>query len=253
MTDSTPEAAEAAATPSAPSPASGSEQGAVDPILLGGDSSPSGENSAGDTPPTAPDDSTPATNDPDAPPSPSAALTRESATGPGPLQVTRVTTGLRDGPAYGTQTLFVPEGAEPPLAAVAIVPGFNVPESSIQAWGPFLASHGIVALTIGTNNVGDSAALRSLALLDALETIKAENTRAASPLAGKLAVDRLGIMGWSLGGEGTLIAASSTPSLKAAITMAAYGPGAQYPQDQVPTLFLAGSAAPSVRNNSSRV
>jgi len=166
------------------------------------------------------------------------------------LQVTTVSAGLRDGPAYGTQTLYVPQGAEPPFAAVAIVPGFNTPESSIQAWGPFLASHGIVALTIGTNTPTDSAQLRSSALLDALATIRAENTRAGSPLAGKLASDRLGIMGWSLGGGGTLIAASSTPSLKAAITMAAYGPGAQYPQDQVPTLFLAGSADPNAGGQS---
>jgi len=138
--------------------------------------------------------------------------------------------------------LHVPEGAEPPFAAVAIVPGFNTPESSIQAWGPFLASHGIVALTFGTNTPTDSAELRARALLDALETIKAENTRAGSPLEGKLAVDRLGVMGWSLGGGGILIASSSTPSLKAAITMAAFSPGGQFPDDQVPTLFLAGSA-----------
>jgi dienelactone hydrolase len=166
------------------------------------------------------------------------------------LQVTTVTTGLRDGPDYGTQTLYVPEGAEPPLAAVAIVPGFNTPESSIQAWGPFLASHGIVALTIGTNNPADSAELRSRALLDALETLRAENARAGRALEGQLATDRLGIMGWSLGGGGALIAASSTPSLKALVTMAAYGPGAQYPQDQVPTLFLAGSADPNAGGQS---
>ena len=244
---STQAAAPAAETPAAPStlsPTSGSEQGPVNPVLQGGDTSPLNGSApaAGASPTNAPVEASPAPSDPGAPVAASAPLTRESATGPGPLQVTTVSAGLRDGPAYGTQTLYVPQGAEPPFAAVAIVPGFNTPESSIQAWGPFLASHGIVALTIGTNTPTDSAELRSSALLDALVTIQAENTRAGSPLEGKLAADRLGIMGWSLGGGGTLIAASSTPSLKAAITMAAYGPGAQYPQDQVPTLFLAGSA-----------
>lgn len=243
-TETTAPAAEPAAPPSTPSPTSGSEQGPANPMLQGADNSPSNASApaVGDSPAQTPDEAAPAPDDPETPVAPSTPLTREAATGPGPLQVSTVTSGLRDGPAYGTQTLYVPQGAEPPLAAVAIVPGFNTPESSIQAWGPFLASHGIVALTIGTNTPTDSAELRSSALLDALETLRAENARAGSPLEGKLAADRLGIMGWSLGGGGTLIAASSTPSLKAAITMAAYGPGAQYPQDQVPTLFLAGSA-----------
>jgi dienelactone hydrolase len=156
--------------------------------------------------------------------------------------VTTLTRGLRDGPDYGTQTLYAPEGAEPPLAAVAIAPGYETLESSIQAWGPFLASHGIVALTIGTNTPTDSAEARASALLDALETIKAEDSRAGSPLAGKLARERLGVMGWSVGGAGTLIAAESTPSLKAAITMAAWSPGEEFSDDEVPTLLFAGSA-----------
>jgi dienelactone hydrolase len=156
--------------------------------------------------------------------------------------VTTLTTGLRDGPEYGSQTLYVPTGAEPPFAAVAIAPGYEEPESTIQAWGPFLASHGIVALTIGTNIPTDGAEERASALLDALETIKAEDRRPGSPLAAKLARDRLGVMGWSMGGAGTLIAAESTPSLKAAITMAAWSPGEEFSDDQVPTLLFAGSA-----------
>jgi dienelactone hydrolase len=79
-------------------------------------------------------------------------------------------------------------------------------------------------------------------LLDALDTIKAEDGRAGSPLAGKLADDHLGVMGWSMGGAGTLIAASNTPSLKAAITMAAWSPDDEFSDDEVPTLLLAGKA-----------
>jgi len=170
------------------------------------------------------------------------APTRASATGAGPFRVTTITRGLRDGPDYGTQTLYVPEGAAPPFAAVAIVPGYEELESTIQAWGPFLASHGIVALTLGTNVPSDGAEERASALLDGLETIKAEDSRAGSPLAGKLARDRLGVMGWSMGGAGTLIAAETTPSLKAAIAMAAWSPGDEFSDDEVPTLLFAGSA-----------
>jgi dienelactone hydrolase len=204
-------------TPSVPRGGSATNGAAEDePNLTGGEGSPSN--------PTGP------------------APTRASATGAGPFEVTTLTSGLRDGPDYGTQTLYVPEDAEPPLSAVAIAPGYETPESSIQAWGPFLASHGIVALTIGTNTPTDSAEARASALLDALETIKAEDSRAGSPLAGKLARERLGVMGWSVGGAGTLIAAESTPSLKAAITMAAWSPGEEFSDDEVPTLLFAGSA-----------
>jgi hypothetical protein len=274
-------AAETPATPGAPA-ASGEGEGiGSGPIMLGGETPPASDAPSSDAPssdapssdapssdapssdpPSNADPSTPASAEP-ANPDPGAAgpsggpslvrgaePTRESATGPGPLQVTVLTTGLRDGPDYGTQTLHVPAGAAPPFAAVAIVPGFNTPESSILPWGPFLASHGIVALTIGTNSPTDSADARARALLDALETLRSENGRAGGPLEGKLDAGHLGVMGWSVGGGGVLIAAASTPTLKAAITLAAFSPGGQFPQDQVPTLFLAGSADPNAGGQS---
>jgi dienelactone hydrolase len=161
--------------------------------------------------------------------------------------------GLRDGPEYAGQTLYVPEGVEPPFAAVAVAPGRDEDQESIQAWGPFLASHGIVTLTFDTNDPGDDPDVRALALLDALETIRDENSHVGGPLEGKLALDHLGMMGWSAGGAGVLLAASSTPSLKAAIALAPYSPDGQFPDDQVPTLFLAGSADPRAGGQSQGV
>jgi dienelactone hydrolase len=166
----------------------------------------------------------------------------ESATTSGPFEVQTVSSGLRDGPGYGSQTLHVPVDAEPPFAGVAIVPGFISPESSIRAWGPFLASHGIVVLTIGTNSGADSPDVRAQALLDALETLRAEHARPGSPLEGSMALDRLGVMGWSMGGGGTLIAANQNPELRAAVSFAAWSPGVQFRDNRVPALLLAGSA-----------
>ncbi len=167
-----------------------------------------------------------------------------SATSPGPFDVETTSDGLRDGPGYGTQTLHVPVDAEPPFASVVIVPGFVSPESSIRAWGPFLASHGIVTLTIGTNNGGDSPDVRARALLDGIETLKAENTRAGGPVEGEMDLERFGVMGWSMGGGGTLIAANESPVLRAAVSLAAWSPGVTFPENSVPTLMLAGSADP---------
>jgi dienelactone hydrolase len=170
------------------------------------------------------------------------APTTESATGAGPFDVETLSAGLRDGPDYGTQTLHVPVDAEPPFAGVVVVPGFISPESSIRAWGPFLASHGIVTLTIGTNSGGDPPEVRARALLDGITTLKAENERSGSPLEGAMALDRFGVMGWSMGGGGTLIVANEHPELRAAVGLAAWSPGVRFADNEVPTLLLAGSA-----------
>jgi dienelactone hydrolase len=240
----------------APLPPSPPNTNASDPLASGnGVASPPVLGDEQNTPPVSIDPGGPPLNDPDGSgadtPTPAAsgdglirgdAPTIESATDNGPFDVDTLTTGLRDGPAYGTQTLHVPVGAEPPFASVVIVPGFVSPESSIQAWGPFLASHGIVTLTIGTNSGGDPPEVRASALLDGIETLKAENTRSGSPVEGAMALDRFGVMGWSMGGGGTLIAANENPELRAAVSFAAWSPGVQFSEDQVPTLLLAGSS-----------
>jgi dienelactone hydrolase len=168
--------------------------------------------------------------------------TPDSASSPGPFDVETYSDGLRDGPAYGTQTMHYPVDAEAPFAGVVVVPGFLSPESSTQAWGPFLASHGIVVLTIGTTTPLDAPDIRAQALLDGLETIRTENARSGGPLEGKVDTSRFAVMGWSMGGGGALIAANGNSELKAAIPLAAWSPGATFPENQVPTLMFAGTA-----------
>jgi dienelactone hydrolase len=160
----------------------------------------------------------------------------------GPLATKSYTSGLRDGSAYGSQTMHYPTGGNPPYPAIVIVPGFMSAESSIADWGPYFASHGIAVLTIGTNSTMDQPPARAQALLDALETVKAENARSASPLKGSLDLNRLGVMGWSMGGGGTLIVVNGHPELKAAITLCAWNPGQTYGSTKVPTLLFAGTA-----------
>jgi len=134
--------------------------------------------------------------------------------------------GLRAPEQYGGGTVYYPTSAEakPPFGVVAVVPGFTAYQSSIDDWGPFLASHGIVTITIDTITTADPPSQRALGLMDALETVKAENTRAGSPLMGKINADALGVAGWSMGGGGALIAAANNPTLKAAVGFAAWGP-----------------------------
>jgi dienelactone hydrolase len=152
--------------------------------------------------------------------------------------------------------IYYPVGATPPYAGISIVPGYVSPESTIADWGPFLASWGFVAMTIGTSNPSTGASdtsvdqtVRAAALIDALTTIKGENTRSGSPLSGKIDTSRLGVAGWSKGGGGTLIDANTHPELKAVFAMQPWnvdisGAVGTYPNDTVPTLMFGGTADP---------
>ena len=97
------------------------------------------------------------------------APTVASVSKPGPHKVAKLgeSDGLRNGPGYKGATVYFPRDGQPPFGSVVIVPGYVSPERSIKAWGPFYASHGIVAMTIGTNSSRDRPEARSLALLDA--------------------------------------------------------------------------------------
>jgi hypothetical protein len=119
-------------------------------------------------------------------------------------------------------TIYYPTNGEPPLAGVVICPGYTAVQSSIAQWGPFLASHGIVLMTIDTNNTSVPVTSRDDALLDALQSLREENNRPGSPLIGKLSADRYGLMGWSMGGGGTWLATKARPDLRTGISLAGH-------------------------------
>lgn len=163
---------------------------------------------------------------------------------PGPYKTERYSDGYRNGPAYADSTINYPTDAEPPFALVVVVPGFVSPQSSIASWGPFLASYGIVTMTIGTNLPTDLPETRKDALLDALQSLKEENSRSGSPLEGKLATDVTATMGWSMGGGGTLLVANETPELKATISLCGWNPGYPYSKIKAPALMFASLGDP---------
>lgn len=182
----------------------------------------------------------------DRPPEPSTLFrgprpTPQSISRSGPYQVKRYgeREGLRNGPRYRGATVYYPADRTSPLASIVIVPGYISPERSIRAWGPFYASHGIVAMTIGTNRPQDDPAARRRALLDAITSLKLENRRVTSPLRGRLALSRFAVSGWSMGGGGALEAATRAPQLKAVIALCPWNPYQTF-SHRVPVLFLAG-------------
>ena len=150
-------------------------------------------------------------------------VSNNSASETGPYNVESISEedGMRNGPDYSGATLFYPENAVPPFASIIIVPGYATLESTIDNWGPFFASHGIVTMTIGTNSIFDQPEDRKDALLDALVTLKDENTRVSSPLYNSIDTNRYALGGWSMGGGGAQLAAvaDTSSSLKAIIAM----------------------------------
>ena len=126
-------------------------------------------------------------------------LLLQSITNPGPYSIDQIdeNDGLRNGPQYSGATIFYPQGNMNNLAAIIFVPGYSNTQLTIQNWGYFLASHGIVTMTIGTNSLLDSHIGRRDALLDAITTLKEENSRLNSPLYNSLDTSRLALGGFS--------------------------------------------------------
>jgi dienelactone hydrolase len=165
----------------------------------------------------------------------------ENLTNPGPYEIATLTEadGIRNGPDYAGATIYYPTNGTGPYASIAMVPGFTALPSSIEEWGPFYASHGIVTIIIGTNSLVDLPEARANALLDALETIKQENTRSASPLEGALNTNQLAVSGMSMGGGGAQRAAVLDNSISAVVALCPYLNSPALNHD-VPLLIFSG-------------
>jgi dienelactone hydrolase len=163
---------------------------------------------------------------------------------PGPFKVAMYANGFPAGMNFPAATIYYPEDAEPPYSGIVMCPGFTAVQSAIADYGPFFASHGMVTMVIDTNNVLVEVTERSKALLQALDSLKGENSREGSPLKGKLSKDRYGLGGWSMGGGGTWIATGDHPELKTGFSIAGHhataGGAAIASKVKVPTLLLAG-------------
>ena len=181
-------------------------------------------------------------------------ITIESLTNPGVYDVATLTEadGLRDGPAYFGATVYYPTNATPPFASIAIVPGFTASPDSVEQWGPFYASHGIVTIIIGTNSIFDFPEARAEALLDALETLREENTRNASPLLGAIDEDKFAVSGHSMGGGGAQRAAVLDNSIKGVVALCPWLPTPELDHDSPVVIFSAQNdavAPPGVHAN----
>ncbi|MEU4744542.1 alpha/beta hydrolase [Actinosynnema sp. NPDC023658] len=160
----------------------------------------------------------------------------EASRGPFATASTSVSSLLVTG--FGGGTIYYPTStAEGTFGAVAISPGYTGTQSSISWLGPRLASQGFVVFTIDTNTTldqPDSRASQLLAALDYLTERSAVRTR--------IDAARLGVMGHSMGGGGTLRAAEQRPALQAAIPLTAWHTDKTWSGVRVPTLVVGAEA-----------
>jgi triacylglycerol lipase len=143
---------------------------------------------------------------------------------------------------FGNSTVHYPTNTTGKMGAIAVIPGYLSYEDSIEWWGPRLASHGFVVITMNTNSIYDQPDSRATQLSKALDYVIAQSNTSSSPIAGKVDSTRLGAIGWSMGGGGSL-KLSTQRSLNAIIPQAPYYAGIDsFNTIKTPTMILACSA-----------
>jgi dienelactone hydrolase len=143
-------------------------------------------------------------------------------------------TATQTGTGLAAATIFHPSEEVGTFGAVAIVPGFTNNRSAVSWYGPLLASHGYVVMTIDTLSGLDFPAARATQQLRALDYLTGPN----NPVGDLVDPDRLAVMGYSMGGGGAIEATSRRTSIKASIPLTPWHGTKSFPQVVTPTLVI---------------
>ncbi|WP_414942028.1 alpha/beta hydrolase family protein [Amycolatopsis sp. cmx-11-51] len=169
------------------------------------------------------------------------APTEESVRAPrGTFAVASVTIARSQVTGFGGGTIYYPtDTSQGTYGGIAVVPGYTSPESAIAWLGPHLASRGFVVMTMATINTQDQPTSRGNQLLAALDYL---TRNSPTQVRQRLDSTRLGVMGHSMGGGGTLYAESVRKTIKAGVPLAPYNQDKTWESITTPTLLLAGTA-----------
>jgi predicted dienelactone hydrolase len=139
---------------------------------------------------------------------------------------------------FGGGTIYYPTSTSAgTFGAVSIAPGFTATQSSMAWLGPRLASQGFVVFTIDTITTSDQPDSRGRQLLASLDYLTQQ-----SSVRSRIDSTRLGVVGHSMGGGGTLEAARSRPSLQAAVPLTGWNLTKSWSTVRVPTLVVGAQA-----------
>ncbi|GAB1261501.1 alpha/beta hydrolase family protein [Aurantivibrio plasticivorans] len=174
----------------------------------------------------------PVGNNPCGPDPSSSALSRTGASGPFSVATKNVSSFSASG--FGGGTIHYPTNSNcGRMGGIAVVPGYVSYESSIEWWGPRLASWGFVVITINTNSIYDQPNSRADQLSAALDHIIDDST-----VGSLVDPDRLGAIGWSMGGGGSLKLATDRARVRAIIPQAPWYSGS-YGSMDTPAFMIA--------------
>jgi dienelactone hydrolase len=141
---------------------------------------------------------------------------------------------------YGGATVYYPTNASgETFGVVGMAPGFLGPQA-VYAWlAQRAASFGFVVVNIDTTTILDQPPARAKQVADAIKQVLALAQTSGSPLNGVVDADRRAVMGHSMGGGGTLLAATADPTLKAAVALTPWSLATKsFATDQVPSLII---------------
>jgi predicted dienelactone hydrolase len=145
-------------------------------------------------------------------------------------------------PGYKSVIIYYPEAPrDDTLPATTLSGGFTNTKEHMSWLGQHLASHGfIVAVFTPTQPYSLDARTWSQGHKASVETLLAESAKGSTPIAGRVDPNRIGLMGYSYGGAGTILAANELDDrVRSAVTFCAFNP--QTPQNPIPMLFITGT------------
>jgi dienelactone hydrolase len=135
---------------------------------------------------------------------------------------------------FGGGLIYYPtDTSQGAFGAVAVAPGFLGSSANYTWMGPRLASQGFVVFLINTDSRLDQPPSRGDQLLAALDYLVT-----SSSVRSRIDPGRLAVAGHSMGGGGTLEAATDRPGLQAAIPLQPWHSTKSWPNVQVPTMII---------------
>lgn len=147
---------------------------------------------------------------------------------------------------FGGGTIYYPSTtSDGTFGGVVLAPGFTATSSAYAGVARRVASHGFVVFAIDTNTTLDQPDSRGRQILAALDYLTER-----SSVRSRVDASRLAASGHSMGGGGTLAAASSRSTLKAAVALQPWHTTKSWPGVRVPTMII-GAQTDTVAPNAS--
>jgi dienelactone hydrolase len=159
----------------------------------------------------------------------------------GPFEVDSFKISRTDAKAfgYGGATVYFPKSGTQTFGIVSLTPGFLGFQAVYAPLAQRVASHGFVVVNLDPNNIFDFPDLRAKQMVGAIKQAIELAQGGKAPYAAVLDASRRAVMGHSMGGGGSLVAAEADPTLKAAVPITPWYPSSNFSDVRVPTLIVA--------------